>query len=76
MNDAFPLGRIHVGGHGNHVLGIVVLNGYQVAELSVECLFLSNQVGCLDIDHIIALGAYKINLSAVQLPNLNLRSLQ
>ena len=45
MNDSLPFGRIHIGSHGNHVLGIVVFDGEQISKFTVKSLLLSNQIG-------------------------------
>ena len=65
MDDALPLGGIHVWCHGYDIFGIVVLDGHQISEFAIECLFFRNQVCNLDIDNLVALCPDKVYLCAI-----------
>jgi hypothetical protein len=58
VDDALPLGGIHVWCHGYDIFGIVVFDGNQVSKFAIECLFFRNQVCNLDIDNLVALAKF------------------
>ena len=54
------------GGHGDDILGIVVLDGSKIAKLSLACGIVDNDVRSLHIDALtVGLGANKINLGSL-----------
>ena len=54
------------GGHGDDILGIVVLDGSKIAKLSLACGIVGNDVRSLHIDALtVGLGADKIDLGCL-----------
>ena len=54
------------GGHGDDILGIVVLDGSKIAKLSRACGLVGDDVRSLHIDALtVGLGADKINLGSL-----------
>lgn len=64
MGDSFLVIAGDQGGHGDHILWIIVFDRFQITKLSVSCFFIPNQVSRLNI-HTFAVGfcADKINLT-------------
>lgn len=64
MDDSFLVIAGDQGGHGDHILWIIVFDRFQITELSVSCFFIPNQVSRLNI-HTFAVRfcADKINLT-------------
>ena len=54
------------GGHGDDILGIVVLDGSKIAKLSFACGLVGNDVRSLHIDALtVGLGTDKIDLGCL-----------
>ena len=54
------------GGHGDDILGIVVLDGSKIAKLSLACGLVGDDVRSLHIDALtVGLGTDKINLGSL-----------
>lgn len=54
------------GGHGDDILGIVVLDGSKIAKLSLACGLVGNDVRSLHIDALtVRLGADKVDLGCL-----------
>ena len=66
VGDTIVIVASEQGGHGDDILGIVVLDGSKIAKLSLACGLVGNDVGSLHIDALtVGLGAHKINLGSL-----------
>ena len=66
VGDTIVIVASEQGGHGDDILGIVVLDGSKIAKLSLACGLVGDDVRSLHIDALtIGLGADKIDLSSL-----------
>ena len=66
VGDIIVIVASEQGGHGDDILGIVVLDGSKIAKLSLACGLVGDDVGSLHIDALtVGLGADKINLGSL-----------
>ncbi len=66
VGDTIVIVASEQGGHGDDILGIVVLDGSKIAKLSRACGLVGNDVGSLHIDALtVGLGTDKINLGSL-----------
>lgn len=66
VGDTIVIVASEQGGHGDDILGIVVLDGSKIAKLSLACGLVGDDVRSLHIDALtIGLGTDKIDLGCL-----------
>ena len=66
VGDAIVIVAGEQGGHGDDILGIVVLDGSKIAKLSLACGLVGDDVRSLHIDALtVGLSADKIDLGSL-----------